>query len=57
MNPTLALAHQPVPVLVALFNQIATKTLNDGKTPKPICVKIYKILAKRGYDVEKLTFE
>ena len=55
MNPTTALAYQPTPVLVALFNSIAFKKLKTGDID-PACIKICKILNKRGYDINKLDY-
>ena len=56
MNPLITLAQQPTSVLVALFNCVAFKKLNNGQI-NPICINICKILNKRGYDIDKLDFE
>jgi len=55
MNPEVTLAKQPTNVLVALFNSIAKKKLDNGDV-NPLCVKICKILNRRGYDINNLDF-
>lgn len=55
MNPTLTLSHQPVSVLVALFNAVAHKRLENGDV-SPLCIKICELLNSRGYDIANLDF-
>lgn len=56
MNSLITLSQQSTPVLVALFNCIAFKKLEDGQI-NPVCINICKILNRRGYDIDKLDFE